>query len=169
MHAAGRCSGGTRMKNDWHEQIQRYAGGQASAEEAAALQAALSADAELRALYLDYMNLDVALGAAAEAATIAENGIRGIATSPRSPARSSAGYGRWLAVAAACLALAVIRMLPRHHNPSPTRPDVVAVCSRTQAAIARVSVAPPSVFPAWASPTASMLDQPPPPKGDPRS
>ena len=69
------ASGGTRMKNHWHEQIQRYVNGQASAEEAAALQAALNEDAELRALYLDYMNLDVALGAAAEAATIAENGI----------------------------------------------------------------------------------------------
>ena len=157
------------MKDHWHEQIQRYAGGQASAKEAAALQAALNENAELRALYLDYMNLDVALGAAAEAATIAENGIGRIATSPRAPARSSPHYGRWLAAAAACLALAVIRLLPRHHNPSPTRPDVVAVCSRTQAAIARLSVEPPSVFPAWASPTASILDQSQPPKWDPRS
>jgi hypothetical protein len=157
------------MTHHWHEHIQRYASGQAGAEEAAALQAALNENAELRALYLDYMNLDVALSAAAEAATIAENGISGIATFPRSPAQSSPHYGRWLAAAAACLALAMIGILPRHRDPSPTRPDVAAACSRTQEAIARLSLEPPSVFPAWASPTASMLDQPPPPKWDLRS
>ena len=54
------------MKSHWHEQIQRYVNGLASPAEAAALQAALNQDAELRALYLDYMNLDVALSAAAE-------------------------------------------------------------------------------------------------------
>jgi hypothetical protein len=156
------------MKNNWHEQIQRYAGGQASAEEVAALQAALNENAELRTLYLDYMNLDVALGAAAEAATITQNGIGRIATSPRSPARSSLHYGLWLA-AAACAALVMIGMLPGHRNPSPAHPDVAAACSRTQEAIARLSVEPPSVFPAWASPTASMLDQPPPLKWDLRS
>ena len=53
------------MNNDWHAQIQCYMNGQAGAEEVAALQAALQADAGLRALYLDYMNLDAALGAAA--------------------------------------------------------------------------------------------------------
>ena len=82
--------------------------GQASAEEAAALQAALNEDAELRALYLDYMNLDVALGAAAEAATITENGMGGIATFPRSPAQSSPHYWRWLAAAAAACAALVM-------------------------------------------------------------
>jgi anti-sigma factor RsiW len=154
------------MKHHWHEQIQRYVSGQASAEEVAALQAALNEDAELRALYLDYMNLDVALGAAAEAAMGAENGMGGIATFPRSPTQSSRHYRRWLAAAAAaCVALLVFGMLPRHRNPSPTPPDVAA-CSVTQEAIERLSVEPPSVFPAWASPTASMLDQPPPPKWD---
>ena len=53
------------MKNNAHEQIQRYMNGQASTEEAAALQTALKNDADLRALYLDYMNLDVALAGAA--------------------------------------------------------------------------------------------------------
>jgi hypothetical protein len=157
------------MKNHWHEQMQRYASGQASAEEAAALQAALNEDAELRALYLDYMNLDVALGAAAEAAMGAENGMGGIATSPRSPTQSSRHYWRRLAAAAtACVALVAFGLLPRHRNPSPTPLDVVAACSVTQEAIARLSVEPPSVFPAWASPTASMLDQPPPPQWDQR-
>ena len=148
------------MKNHWHEQIQRYVDGQASAEEVAALQAALNENAELRALYLDYMNLDVALGAAAEAATIAENGIARITTCPRYPLIRHRTTGVGLR-RRRVLALVIDRMLSRHRNPSPTRPDIAAVCSSTQEAIARLSVEPPSSFPAWASPTASMLDQPP--------
>ena len=148
------------MNNHWHEHIQRYVNGQADAAEAAALQAALAADAELRALYLDYMNLDVALGAAAEAATMAENGAGGTATLPRSPAQSSPHTWRWLA-AAACAALLAFAMMPRGRNPSPSRPDVAAACCSAQESIARLSVEPPSSFPAWASPTESMLDQPP--------
>ena len=125
------------------------------------MQAALDEDAELRALYLDYMNLDVALGAAAEAATIADNGMGGIAAFPRSPARSSPHYGRWLAIAAAaaCVALIMTGMLPRHRSSSRASPDVATACSSTQEAIARLSVEPLSSFPAWASPTASLLDQ----------
>ena len=45
--------------------VQRYADGLASAEEVAQLQAALRADAELRRSFLDYVNLDSALVAAA--------------------------------------------------------------------------------------------------------
>ena len=153
------------MKNHWHEQIQRYVNGQAGSAEAAALQAALNEDAELRAWYLDYMNLDVALGAAAETPTITENGIGGITTFPCSPAQSSRHYWRWFA-AAACAALLVFAMMPRHRNLSRTRPDVAAACSSAQEAIARLSVEPPSSFPAWASPTASLLDQPRIPKRD---
>jgi hypothetical protein len=153
------------MKNHWHEQIQRYVNGQAGAQEAAALQAALNADAELRALYLDYMNLDVALGAAA-ATTITEDGLGGITTFPGSPAQSSPHYGRWLAAAAACAALLVFAMVSRHRNPSQTRPDLAAACSSAQEAIAGLSVELPASFPAWASPTDSMLDQPRIPKWD---
>jgi anti-sigma factor RsiW len=149
------------MKSHWHEQIQRYLNGQADAAEAAALQAALNEDGELRALYLDYMNLDVALGAAAEAATIAENGIGGIAPFARSPAQSAPRYWRWLAAAAASVGLVMTGTLLRHRNPTRARPDVSAACALTQESIARLSVAPTSSFPAWASPTASMLDQPP--------
>jgi anti-sigma factor RsiW len=155
------------MKDHWHEQIQRYVSGQASAAETAALQAALHENAELRALYLDYMNLDVALSAAAEVATIAENGMGEIVVLPRSRAPSSRHYWPWLAAAAAaCAALVMIGVLSSHRDSSPPRPDVTAVCSSTQEAIARFSVEPPSVFPAWASPTASMLDQPQIPQWD---
>jgi hypothetical protein len=147
------------MRNHWHEQIQRYVNGQAGAGEVAALQAALDEDADLRALYLDYMNLDVALGAAAEAATGADGAIGGITTCQRSPDQSSRHYRRWLAAAAACTALLVFALLPGHHKPSRAPPDIVAACSSAQEAIARLFVEPPSSFPAWVSPTAPMLDQ----------
>jgi hypothetical protein len=147
------------MKSHWHEQIQRYANGQSSAEEAAALEAALNEDAELRALYLDYMNLDVALSAAAEAATITEIKIGKANSFPRPSARWSSHPWRWVAAAAACAALIVFAMLPRHHDPSPSRPDIAATISSTQGAIARLSVEPPSLFPEWVSVTDSMLDQ----------
>jgi anti-sigma factor RsiW len=156
------------MKNHWHEQIQRYLNGQASAEEAAALQRALGEDVELRALYLDYMNLDVALAAAAEAATIADNDAAdGIAPVPGSPAKSSPHTWRWLVAAAACAALATFAVFPRHRSPPRMRPDVAATCSPTLEAIAQLSIDPHSSIPAWASPTASMLDQPPIPQGGP--
>jgi anti-sigma factor RsiW len=156
------------MKNHWHEDIQQYLNGQATAEEAAALQAALGEDADLRALYLDYMNLDVALAAAAEAATITENGMDRIAAVPRAPVKTLPHYWRWLAAAAtACAVLVMFAMLPRHRKPPQTRPDVAAACDSAQEAIARLSVEQPSSFPAWVSPTAPILDQPQIAKWDP--
>ena len=50
-----------------HDLIQRCIAGAASEEETAELQQALKNDAEFRALYLDYINLDLALEAKAEA------------------------------------------------------------------------------------------------------
>ena len=148
------------MKNHWHEQIQRYVDGQSSAEEAAALQAALNEDAALRALYLDYMNLDVALGAAAEAVVIAEEGAGRTTRFPSPFPQPSLHYGRWLAATAACAALVLLAILPRHRQAAPARPDIAATISSTQSAIARLSVEPSSSFPSWMSPTGSLLDQP---------
>ena len=51
------------MNHDWHDLIQHYIAGTLADDEALALQNALKSDADLRALYLDYMNLDVALEA----------------------------------------------------------------------------------------------------------
>ncbi|MBI5394030.1 MAG: hypothetical protein HZA91_01905 [Verrucomicrobia bacterium] len=82
------------MKTNWHECIQRYVNGQATPEEAAALQKALKEDAEMRALYLDYMNLDVALGAAAEAAAMTGN-LPARAQASQIMARTS-GWHAWL-------------------------------------------------------------------------
>jgi anti-sigma factor RsiW len=147
------------MTNHWHEQIQRFVSGQASAAEAAALQEALTKEVELRALYLDYVNLDVALGAVAERATITEKATEKNTRSLRSTERPSPHYGRWLIAAVACAVLFTFAWLLRHRIPSQqTNPDVAAACASTQEAIKQLSVEPSSSFPAWASPTASMLD-----------
>lgn len=53
------------MRLDWRDHMQRYADGRASPEEVAALQNALRGDPELRAQFLDYLNLDESLAAAA--------------------------------------------------------------------------------------------------------
>jgi anti-sigma-K factor RskA len=111
-------------------------------------------------LYLDYMNLDAALGAAAEAAVKREKPTAGTATSPRPPARLWANYWRWFGATAAFAALLVFAMLAWHRNSSWSRPDLAAAISSTKTAIARLSKEPPSSFPAWLSPTASLLDQP---------
>jgi anti-sigma factor RsiW len=150
------------VKSHWHEQIQRYINGLASPAEAAALQAALSQDAELRALYLDYMNLDVALSATAETMTFTENGRSSIAPYPQARLLPSPHFWRWGAAAAACAALVALVLLPRYRSASWERQNVAAISS-TQSAIDRLSVEP-SLLPDWASPTASMLAQPSIPK-----
>lgn len=65
-----------------------------------------------------------------------------------------------MAATAACVALALTGMLFTHLKPSPSRPDLAAKISSSQNAIRRLSVKPQSLFPAWASPTAALLDQP---------
>lgn len=54
------------MNKDWHDVIQQYIAGTLPDDEALTLQNALKSDAELRVIYLDYINLDVALGTHAE-------------------------------------------------------------------------------------------------------
>jgi hypothetical protein len=149
-----------------HEQIQRYADGQTGVEEAAALQAAMKKDPELRALYLDYMNLDEALNAVAGGTAIAEIETGTRATCSRPPSRKTPRYWRWLAGAAVCASAVAFVMLFRDGIRPQPRLDVDAACSSTQAAIARISIGPPS-FPSWMSPTASMLDQSYIAKGEP--
>ncbi len=56
------------MNTDWHDLIQRHMAGTLDDAENDALQDALSTDAELRRMYLHYMNLDVALEAHASTA-----------------------------------------------------------------------------------------------------
>jgi len=155
------------MKYHDHKQIQRYVSGQAGADEVAALQAALNESAELRALYLDYINLDEALGAAAGAATGMEDepGVPDAASS--SSAATSAHYWRWFAVAAAaCVAAVMVERLVGLRQAARARSDIAAACSLTQEAITRLAVKPPPAIPAWVSPTDLLLEEPPVLKGD---
>jgi hypothetical protein len=145
------------MKAHWHEQIQRYVAGDSTREETVALQQALRADAELRALYLDYLNLEAALGAAAEAAAMA-----GHQTAELRPIAWPQGHSRrWLAAAtAACVALAVLTIFRGHRDRPDAQHDFDASISSTQNAIARLSFERTASFPDWMSPTASMLKLP---------
>lgn len=79
-----------------------------------------------------------------------------------SPARSSDNYLGWgsFAAAVAVAALVLGWMLFATLKPSRLQLDVAAAISPTQHAIARFSFESPSSIPAWASPTASLLDQP---------
>jgi len=149
------------MKSHWHETIQRYVDGQSSAEEAAALLKGLNEDAELRALYLDYMNLDMALGAMADEAAVGENGSNRVTSLHEARVGSPPHYGRWTAAAAAALAvLVVFAMLPRGPKPLRTGHDVAAAITSAQVAIARLAFDTTSALPAWMSPTASLLEPP---------
>ena len=64
-----------------------------------------------------------------------------------------------LAAGVALLLLMIVVIFTRR-EPARARPDIAAIISSTQGAIARLSIEPPSLFPAWASPTASLLDPP---------
>ena len=64
------------------------------------------------------------------------------------------------ALAAGVALLLVIVVIFTRREPSRARPDIAAIIASTQSAIARLSIEPPTLFPAWASPTASLLDPP---------
>jgi hypothetical protein len=148
------------MNDHWHEQIQRHMSGRSSAEESAALCEALSRDAELRALYLDYMNLEATLGAAAEAGAAAAVGADGPAAGRPARARLAWHGWRWLAPAAACAALAVFGLLSGRRHAAAARPDLGALTTSARTAISRLGNEAPRPFPAWMSPTAPLLAEP---------
>ena len=56
--------------NDWHDLIQKHLAGMASSAEVTTLEKALETDSDLRSLYLDYANIDIALGSSAEAVKV---------------------------------------------------------------------------------------------------
>jgi hypothetical protein len=89
------------MNADLHSLIQGRLSGTLTEDEESALQAALASDAEARRLYLDYMNLDVAL--ASKAAS--DDATRELITSPATPAASRWLQWRPIAAAAAGLVL----------------------------------------------------------------
>ncbi len=146
------------MNPEWHDIIQRHIAGTTTAEEATGLEAALTADAELRTLYLDYMNLDVALEAMA--ASLAKDVYEIVRPAPsRASVLLRSHHWGWITAVAACVAL-ILALLPKSRTSSPSRPDVTVTISSAQQAIAQLSVDSPSALPAWISPTASMLDEP---------
>ena len=99
-------SGGGHMKNNgWHDLIQKHLAGIATPEEAAKLEQSLESDADLRSLYLDYANLDMALSDSAEAATA----LREAQVIPtKSASRNLTPVWLSLTVVAAALAIAAI-------------------------------------------------------------
>jgi hypothetical protein len=156
------------MKPHWHEQIQRYVNGQSSAEETAALLQALTEDAELRALYLDYINLDAALGAMAHSVPAA-NVTGRQATGPRPLFHWAPRSWRWIVAAAACAAIVLVVLPSKLREKPRARPDIGTVTAAAHAAVSRLYAEAPPTVPAWMSPTASLLDQPALPKDGPRS
>lgn len=139
------------MKKDWHDPIQRHLAGLSSAEETAELQNALKADAKLRSLFLDYANLDAALGALADAAEF----------TPADLKITPAPHARWLAwrplaAAAACAALfAGSRFYLRPASRS--QPDIAEAFASAEEAIAHLPAPQSTPLPEWMSPTAGML------------
>jgi hypothetical protein len=95
------------------ELIGRYADGVASREEIAALEAALRKDAELRALFLSYLNLDAALAGAAPALRVAES---------RSAARFPRSIAGWIGFAAAALVIVALVLSQRGQTPRSDTP-----------------------------------------------
>jgi hypothetical protein len=91
------------LKNDWHDFIQRYIAGTLTDDEALALQNALKSDKDLRALYLDYMNLDVALGSHAESRAAVNEILASPITHPSRPVR----WLSWRPLTAAAAGLAI--------------------------------------------------------------
>ncbi len=145
------------MNDHWHEQIQRHLSGQSSDAEFAALQQELNEDAELRALYLDYVNLDEALGTAAGKSIHAENKPGQAARSPLLSARRSPQTWWWLAAAAACVALVAFLVLSKNRDNSQMHPDIAATIASTKNSIARLSIPQAASNLSWTSPTSSLL------------
>jgi hypothetical protein len=127
------------MNHDWHDLIQRYIAGTLPDDEALALQNALKSDKDLRALYLDYMNLDVALGSQAESRAA----VKEILASPM--ARETSRPGRrypWLPLtAAAAIVLLAFIVWPRAAVDKEAISNGVAMVSDTlDAAFAETAV-----------------------------
>lgn len=94
------------MNAKWHDIIQRWMAGKAAEAESAELQEALKTDGELRALYLEYANLDAALETAANDASMRRASVGEF---PKSAGEPQAKTRRtWWIPAAAATAVAVV-------------------------------------------------------------
>lgn len=144
------------MSDDWHTLIQSYIAGLASDGETEALQTALKADPQLRALYLEYIKLDLDLEAAAGAWRREE---RAIDLPP--PERRGARFSwPWITAAAACVAVALLLSANYRSHRAEQRP--LASQAFVAARDAILQMPPPSTasLPSWMSPTSSLLAPP---------
>jgi hypothetical protein len=100
------------MNHDWHDLIQRYIAGTLLDNEVLALQDGLKSNKALRSLYLDYMNLDVALGSHAESRAAVNKVFTSRMTGETSRA---SGWLSWrpLVAAAAVMVLAAVMVWTR--------------------------------------------------------
>lgn len=127
------------MNQDWHELIQRYIAGTLPEQESLLLQNALKSDAELRMLYLDYINLDVALESQAESRVavseilashvVAEPGgrrrwrfLRPLGVAAALVAAGFAAFGAWRAEVAGIAEVVEIRGARWESSTLPTEP-----------------------------------------------
>jgi hypothetical protein len=74
--------------------------------------------------------------------------------------RTRSGLRWWPALGAGAALLLVVVLNLTRREPSRARPDVAAAVASSQNSIARLAVEPPTLFPIWASPTASLLEPP---------
>ena len=121
------------MNAKWHDIIQRWFAGTATDAEAAELQEALKTDAELRALYLDYANLDAALETAAGDASMRRASSPGISVAPKT--WKAEKRRSWWIPAAAAAAVAAIFSWFLFGTPRAAKRSDVAVLSREAGAV----------------------------------
>ena len=95
------------MNAKWHDIIQRWFAGTVTEAEAAELQEALKTDAELRALYLDYANLDAALEIAANDASMRRASAPVVFVAPQAW-KQETRRSWWIPAAAAAAVAAVL-------------------------------------------------------------
>lgn len=76
------------------------------------------------------------------------------------PGHRPAWWLLWTATGVTCAGLLILGAIHSFHKPAQPRLDVASAIASSQNSIARFSVEPPTLFPAWASPTASMLEPP---------
>ena len=149
------------MKPDELNLLHSHLNGTLSDTDFGKLQALLRASAEARRTLRALAMVDAKLQALGSLNTRASQTL---VTPSLVPSVVRSSYLRFarssLAAAAACLVLLFTGTLFIHVKPTRSRPDVAAVISSTQDVIARLSIEAPASFPAWVSPTASLLDQP---------
>jgi anti-sigma factor RsiW len=147
------------MKQDELDLLHGYLDGTIPDADFGKLQAVLRESAEARQTLRGLATVDAKLQ---DLGALSKRAKELLVMPHSAPARSRFKLLVWGSVfaAAACVALALTGSLFRPVKPSRPGPDVAATINSAQDAIARLSIEPPSLFPAWTSPTASLLEPP---------